>query len=77
MQHTLSTLTVVSMLVLGFTTMSTAQQPRDAASTQRVEAPDDRRDGTDWGWVGLAGLIGLAGLRRQSHDRDCALAASS
>lgn len=72
MLHTLSTLTVVSMLVLGFSATSVAQQPRDAASTQRVDSLDDTRDSTNWGWVGLAGLIGLAGMRRQSHDRPLA-----
>jgi MYXO-CTERM domain-containing protein len=30
----------------------------------------DRDDDTDWGWIGLAGLLGLLGLRKKDHPHD-------
>ncbi|QKS46460.1 WGxxGxxG-CTERM domain-containing protein [Paenibacillus cellulosilyticus] len=34
----------------------------------RATATDNR--GFDWGWLGLLGLFGLAGMRSRSRDRD-------
>ncbi|WP_229752083.1 WGxxGxxG family protein [Marinithermofilum abyssi] len=31
-------------------------------------ATDDDND-TDWGWIGLAGLLGLLGLRRKDDNQ--------
>jgi MYXO-CTERM domain-containing protein len=70
MQQIFSTLAVVFVLGLGFSSIIAAQQPRDLPA-QSVNTVDDvRRDGRDWGWLGLVGLVGLVGLkRRESHDR--------
>jgi MYXO-CTERM domain-containing protein len=37
-----------------------------SSSIEQRKVDDDR----DWGWLGLFGLIGLAGLRRRRHDHD-------
>jgi hypothetical protein len=70
MRHIFSTLAVVFVLGFGFSSIMAAQQPRDVPA-QSVNTVDDvRREGRDWGWLGLVGLVGLVGLkRRESHDR--------
>ena len=70
MRHIFSTLAVVSVLGIGFSSIMAAQQPRDVPAQRASTVDDVRGDGRDWGWVGLVGLIGLVGLkRRESHDR--------
>lgn len=39
------------------------------ANNYRATATNDDR-GFDWGWLGLIGLFGLAGMRSRSRDRD-------
>ncbi|WP_065387222.1 WGxxGxxG family protein [Bacillus sp. FJAT-26390] len=39
------------------------------ANNYRTNATTDD-DGFDWGWLGLLGLIGLAGARNRARDRD-------
>ena len=70
MRHLLSSSIVVVMLALGFSSTVAAQQPRDVPPQSVDTVDDDRRDGTDWGWLGLVGLVGLMGMKpRESHDR--------
>lgn len=46
---------------------SAAAQGEEREVTATAERADD---GFDWGWLGLGGLLGLAGLmRRDRHDR--------
>ena len=41
-------------------------QTGDAGTTTTRTADDDDHDhGQDWGWIGLAGLLGLLGLRKK------------
>jgi hypothetical protein len=64
------TLVVVFVLGFGFSSIMGAQQPRDVPEQSVNTDNDVRRDGRDWGWLGLVGLAGLVGLnRRASHDR--------
>jgi hypothetical protein len=39
-----------------------------ATSTQSTEREND--NDTNWGWIGLAGLLGLLGLRKKEHHHD-------
>jgi hypothetical protein len=58
MRHIFSTLAVVFVLGFGFSSIMAAQQPRDVPA-QSVNTVDDvRRDGRDWGWLGLGQLEG-------------------
>ena len=70
MRHLFSTLAVVFVLGFGSSAIMAAQPPRDVAAQSGNTMDDVRRDGRDWGWLGLVGLVGLMGLRRrESHDR--------
>jgi MYXO-CTERM domain-containing protein len=70
MRQIFSTLAVVLVLGFGFSAIVAAQQPRDVPAQSVTPVDDGRRDGRDWGWLGLVGLVGLVGLkRRESHDR--------
>lgn len=70
MQQIFSTLAVVFVLQVGFSSIMAAQQPRDVPAQSVNTVDDGRRDDRDWGWLGLVGLVGLAGLKRRgSHDR--------
>ncbi|MBA3236776.1 MAG: WGxxGxxG-CTERM domain-containing protein [Parachlamydiaceae bacterium] len=55
-----------------------SQNPNARPSTTTVERENntvrtERDNNTDWGWIGLLGLFGLAGLlpkKRIDHDHD-------
>lgn len=40
----------------------------NANNTTRAFATTDNNNNMDWGWIGLAGLLGLAGLRNRSRN---------
>jgi MYXO-CTERM domain-containing protein len=61
--RTLHALAATSLLVLGVSAVSHAQQTD--TDTQRM-ATDDHD--TDMGWLGLLGLAGLLGLKRKDRD---------
>jgi MYXO-CTERM domain-containing protein len=42
-----------------------AQTTDDGTTTTRADNDDDHDHGQDWGWIGLAGLLGLLGLRKK------------
>ena len=67
--RTLKALAATSLLVLGVSTVTHAQQTD--TDTQRTVRNDDHD--TDMGWVGLIGLAGLLGLRRKDRDRDATI----
>jgi len=70
MRHTLSNLLIVLALGLGVGVSVEAQQPRDTAGQTVNTVDDDRRDGFEWGWLGLLGLAGLMGMKRKEvYDR--------
>jgi len=70
MRKIFSNLAVVLVLGFGFSSIAAAPQPRDISAQSVNPVDDGRRDGRDWGWLGLVGLVGLVGLkRRESHDR--------
>jgi hypothetical protein len=48
---------------------ATAQTSPGGDRTTTARA-DDRDNDHDYGWIGLAGLLGLAGLMRKKHDHD-------
>jgi MYXO-CTERM domain-containing protein len=62
--RTLHALAATSLLVLGVSAVSHAQQTD--TDTQRTMATDDHD--TDMGWLGLLGLAGLLGLKRRDRD---------
>jgi MYXO-CTERM domain-containing protein len=68
MRHIFSTLAVVLVLGFGISSIMAAQQPRDVPAQSVNTVDDGRRDGRDWGWLGLVGLVGLVGLRRRDSD---------
>ncbi|RKN87000.1 cell wall anchor protein [Paenibacillus ginsengarvi] len=39
----------------------------NATNTTHAYATDNRNN-NNWGWLGLAGLLGLAGMRNRSKD---------
>jgi hypothetical protein len=49
-----------------------ASSQQSAAGGQSAPEAQRREEGTNWSWIGLLGLIGLAGLRRRPDhvDRD-------
>ena len=59
-----------SMLAIGaFLSLSTpvvAQTDDGASTTTTTRTDDDDDDDQDWGWIGLAGLLGLLGLRKRN-----------
>ena len=67
-------LCATSILVLG-TVLAAQSQP--ASSTDANDQPTTRQpvrtDNSNWGWIGLLGLGGLAGLKRREsvdYERD-------
>ena len=48
---------------------TTAARPTTASTVNTTQVPVERDDGMDWGWLGLAGLAGLAPLfMRRKHE---------
>jgi hypothetical protein len=64
-------LALVAAAVLGCAAPAAAQQAGDGANipTETQERMMRGMDNEfDWGWLGLIGLFGLAGLRRRDPD---------
>jgi hypothetical protein len=53
------------LLGLGLTIGLAGPASAQATNTPAAPREDQRRDHTDWGWLGLLGLLGLAGLLRR------------
>ena len=66
----LAALALITPLLLGSATATFAQTPGGGTTgTATTANRDDDRD-TDWSWLGLLGLIGLAGLIPQKRAPD-------
>ncbi|MCP2013452.1 hypothetical protein L1280_000580 [Deinococcus sp. HSC-46F16] len=60
-KNVLKTLTLAAVLALPVTAY--AQTDGSEGETTGTNAPAEATDSaTDWGWLGLAGILGLAGL---------------
>jgi hypothetical protein len=64
----MSSLALVAVLGIGYTTMVEAQPQREMSAVDMR----DNRDNFDMGWLGLIGLVGLFGMKR-SDARDRAV----
>ena len=73
MKHLSKVLVLVALVGVGATSAS-AQQPRDVPA-DNMGSSNNNRDSNNWGWLGLAGLVGLAGMKRRepSHARTAVL----
>lgn len=59
--NVLKALTLAAVLALPVT--ASAQTDGSEGTTAGTNAPPEATDSaTDWGWLGLAGILGLAGL---------------
>ena len=59
----------LSLIALPLTLSTMAQTSSDPTTSPQRGTPTDAFDqDTDWGWLGLSGLIGLAGLMRRSEN---------
>jgi hypothetical protein len=66
----LAAVALITPLLLGSATATFAQTPGGGITGGTATANrDDDRD-TDWSWLGLLGLIGLAGLMPQKRAHD-------
>lgn len=67
MKYLAQGLVLVALAGIGATS-ATAQQPREVPF-DNAGPSHSNRDSNNWGWLGLAGLVGLAGMKRRESSR--------
>lgn len=59
-----------ALVALSLTALPVVATAQDIGPGGTAVAEDRNDDDTDWGWIGLAGLLGLAGLMRRDRHHD-------